>query len=155
MECPILHTLARLNMNNNAVLVIRLFADMGYINLKSMVSSLREKENGTDKPEMDDAGVYNSGNYRTVYSLVTNKSKRGSNDLLKRTMESFVLLKLLLLTDEYFVDNFGNKLYLSDDEVLFTGTMLMHHMMVLWCNSDTIAEIQVSLFVLSVTAIFL
>ncbi|XP_045135937.1 SET and MYND domain-containing protein 4-like [Portunus trituberculatus] len=142
VECSILHTLARLNMSNNAVLAIRLFSDMGYINLKSMVPPLQEKANSTERQELDDAGVYNSGNYRTVYSLVTNKDKRGVNDLLKRTMESFVLLKLLLLTDEYFVDNFGNKLYVDDDEVLFTGTMLMHHMMVLWCNADTIGEIQ-------------
>ena len=130
-------------MSNNAVLVMRLFADMGYINLRSMVPPLQEKTNATHEQALDDAGVYNSGNYRTVYNLVTNKDKRGINDLLKRTMESYVLLKLLLLTDEYFVDNFGNKLYVSDDEMLFTGTMLMRHMMVLWCNADTIGEMQV------------
>lgn len=133
-------------MSNNAVLVIRLFADVGYINLKSMVPPLQQEQNPTKtlNQGLDDAGVYNSGNYRTVFNLVTHRRKRSVNDLLKRTMEAFVLLKLLLLSDEYYVDNFGNKIIVKDDEILFTGAMLMHHMMILWCNADTIGEIQVS-----------
>lgn len=146
VECPILYTLSRLNMSNNAVLVMRLLADTGYINLKSMVPQLQQEESSTKTLNrgLDDGGVYNSGNYRTVFNLATNKKKRGVNDLLKRTMEAFVLLKLLLLSDEYFVDNFGNKIILKEDEILFMGAMMMHHMMMLWCNADTIGEIQVS-----------
>ena len=146
-ECPILYTLQRLNMSNNAVLVIRLFADMGYMKLKSVVPPLQEESLAkTHKQGLDNAGMYNSGDYRTVFSLVTNKRKRGVNDLLKRTMEAFVLLKLLLLTDDYYVDNFGNKICVKEDAIMFTGTMLMHHIMMLWCNADTIGEIQVSRF---------
>lgn len=144
MECSILPTLIRLNMTNNATLALRMFSEIGFPNLVSKVSSLQTEESTTNEKEKGlDGGVYDSANYGTVYNLVTNRKKRGTNDLLKRTMEAFVLLKLLILSEEYFVDESRKKLEVTEEDLIFTGAMLMHHMMILWCNADTIGEMQV------------
>lgn len=145
MECSILPTLIRLNMTSNAFLALRMFAEMGYESLKTSVSLLQE-ETGQKSPKekgLDGDGVYDSASYRTVFNLITNREKRGSNDLLKRTMEAFVLLKLLIMSGQYFVDESGQPINITEDDLIFTGAMLMHHMMTLWCNADTIGEMQV------------
>lgn len=131
------------------MLAVRMFAEMGYHTMKSKVPPLQEEINRTinrtsaQQRGRDENGVYDSASYRSVYNLVTNRDKRNANDLLKRTMEAFVLLKLLILSEEYFVDESGKKIEVTEQELIFTGAMLMHHMMILWCNADTIGEMQV------------
>lgn len=136
-------------MTSNATLVIRLFAEMGHQNMKSKVPPLQAEASRTRAQEigLNGNGLYNSSDYRSVYNLVTNKEKRGTNDLLKRTMEAFVLLKLLLFSEEYFVDESGRKIDVTEDDLIFTGAMLMHHMMILWCNADSIGEMQVCIMI--------
>lgn len=132
-------------MTNNAFLALRMFAEMGYEQLKSKVPPLQEEASQKSAAErgLDGDGVYDSSSYRSVYNLVTNREKRGTNDLLKRTMEAFVLLKLLVLSGEYFVEESGQPIAVTEEDLIFTGAMLMYHMMMLWCNADTIGEMQV------------
>lgn len=140
-------------MTNNATLAIRIFAEIGYNNMKLMVPPLQVEANRTSAKErgLDCDGMYDSANYRSVYNLVTNREKRDTNDLLKRTMEAFVLLKLLISSEQYFVDKSGKKIDVTENDLIFTGSMLMHHMMILWCNADTIGEMQVSVMNFSIS----
>ncbi|KAK8388966.1 hypothetical protein O3P69_020730 [Scylla paramamosain] len=144
-ECPILPTMAELNMGINPLLALNLF-------MKNTLTKLREvapqviAETRHQPPELRGfsyEGVYDHTHYRTVYNLVTNKAKRGYKDLLSKAMEAFVIVKVLQAGGRYFRDSEGEKFYPSEEDLMFTGALLMHHMMNFGCNSGGIFEVEI------------
>lgn len=146
-ECPLMPVLFELSMGINPLLALKLFLKSTHVKLKEMAPTLmaEAKHRRPQHRGFDDDGVYDHRQYRTVYNLVTNKERRSYKDFLSRAMEAFVILKLLQKGERYFKDSEGKAFSPSDEDLLFTGSLLMHHMMNFSCNSGGVFEVEVRL----------
>ncbi|XP_050701007.1 SET and MYND domain-containing protein 4-like [Eriocheir sinensis] len=143
-ECPILPTLFELNMGINPLLALKLFMQTTHEKLREMTPQLMaEARHRPPQYRGFDDDVYDHTHYRTVYNLVTNKEKRGYKDFLSRAMEAFLALKLLQNGGRYFRDGERKAFRPSEEDLIFTGSLLMHHMMNFACNSGGIFEIEI------------
>lgn len=144
-ECPLLPTLFELKMDINPLLALKLFMQTTREKLREMVPQLMAEARHRQPKHrgFDDDHVYDSSHYRTVYNLITNKEKRGYNDLLRKAMEAFITLKILQNGGRYFRDSEGQTFRPSEEELIFTGSLLMHHIMNFSCNSGGLFEIEV------------
>lgn len=139
-------TLYELHMGINPLLALKLFMQTSHEKLREMTPQLMaEARHRPPQYRGFDDGVYDHTHYRTVYNLVTNKEKRGYKDFLNRAMEAFVTLKLLQNGGRYFRDSERKPFRPSEEDLIFTGSLLMHHMMNFACNSAGIFEIEVRL----------
>nr|XP_045593618.1 SET and MYND domain-containing protein 4-like [Procambarus clarkii] len=109
--------------------------------LKEMIPLLRRE--AKDQPPknlgFNKNGVYDSSDYSALYHLTTNKEKIPGHELLVRCMEAFVVTKFLQLSGRYFISCDGEPFTPSHEDIVLTGSTLIHHMMVLHCNSLCIA----------------
>lgn len=147
-ECSILPALAALDMGKNSVLAYRILIQTSYIQLKDIVPVFISEamERTPETLGLNDKGIYDSSDYRTIYHLVTNKENRSVSDLFKRCVMAFTLTKLLQESQQFFIDVTGMPFSPSYDDVLLTGCTLFVHMMNLPCNAHSITELQVNIF---------
>lgn len=139
--------MAELNMAIHPLLALNLFLKNTHTKLREVAPQVIA-ETRHQSPELrgfNPEGVYDNTHYRTVYNLVTNKASRGYKDLLSKAMEAFVIVKVLQAGGRYFRDREGEKFYPSEEDLIFTGALLMHHLMNFGCNSGGIFEVEVSL----------
>ncbi|XP_063398238.1 SET and MYND domain-containing protein 4-like [Mytilus trossulus] len=135
LECPCLGTVKQANIG------------LGYLAFKMVVKAglssvmeyeSQEQEDGCKRSVgFNTDGVYNSDDYNTVYSLVNHSEKRTPEDLFKRTLQAYFLLKCLEKTSYFNIDerkvSFADKCYVA-------GHMLRHIMM-LPCNAHEVSEL--------------
>lgn len=146
-ECLLLPTLVELNMGINPLLALNMLMKTTHSKLREMAPQLMAEARHR-QPQyrgFDDEGVYDHRHYRTVYNLVTNKERRGYKDFLSKAMEAFVIVKLLQTGGRYFKDCEGKAFRPSEEDLIFTGSLLMHHIMNFSCNSGGIFEVEVRL----------
>ncbi|XP_045593479.1 SET and MYND domain-containing protein 4 [Procambarus clarkii] len=140
-ECPIVSTLRLLDIKSFLALAYRLMIKTSHAKLKEMIPLLQceTKDQPLKNLGFNKNGVYDSSDYSAVYHLTTNKEKIPGHELFVRCMEAFVVTKLLLLSGRYFISCDGEPFTPSHEDIVLTGSTLIHHMMVLHCNSLCIA----------------
>ncbi|XP_069183194.1 SET and MYND domain-containing protein 4-like [Procambarus clarkii] len=139
-ECPVVLTLRLLDINNLA-LAYRLMMKTSHAKLKEMIPLL-QCEAKTQPPKnlgFNKNRIYDASDYRSVYHLTANKEKLSVHEIFARCIEAFIVTKLLLLSGRYFISCDGEPFTPSHEDIVLTGSTLIHHMMVLKCNSFCIA----------------
>ena len=89
----------------------------------------------------NEENTYDTADYRTVYTLVTNSKQRGVGDLFKRALMACYLLKILEMTPFFYnggSDPHNVKLF---DKVAM-GAVLLRHLQNLPCNAHEITELE-------------
>ena len=144
-ECLLLPTLSELNMGINPLLALKLFFKNTRVKLREVAPQVmtEARHQPPESRGFNSEGVYDHTHYRSVYNLVTNKERRGYKDLLSKAMEAFVIMKLIQTGGRYFKDSEGKMFHPSEKDLIFTGSLLMHHMMNFSCNSGGIFEVEV------------
>ncbi|XP_042205046.1 SET and MYND domain-containing protein 4-like isoform X2 [Homarus americanus] len=146
-ECPILPTFSALDMGKNPYLAYRILMKISHVRLKEIMPLL-QCEAKTQAPEtlgFNKEGIYDATDYRSVYHLVTNKDKRSKSDLIRRCMQAFIVTKLLQQSGRYFLDSDGKPLAPSHEDIILTGSTLIHHMMNLICNAEADGIMEIDL----------
>lgn len=142
IECRILPTVVALGLANRN-LTYKLLKSFSYKNLSCM---LKELEKDTpDKPEeagMNKNGIYNSASYQTVYHLCTNKDGQPFEFLIVQCQLAFIMTKLLVLSERFFIDDNGEPFTPSREELITTGGVLLSHVLKIRCNLFEIRDVK-------------
>ncbi|XP_063856656.1 SET and MYND domain-containing protein 4-like [Scylla paramamosain] len=139
-ECPILRRINYLNIKVRGILACRILFKTTFDKLKKHYEIIMaEGKKPLQVRGVTRDGVFSSGNYLSVYSMVGRK-KHNNVDKMARAMEAFVLLKLLRASNRFFVDAEGWRLEPSWEDQLFIGSLLLHHLTNLWRTADAFFE---------------
>ncbi|XP_069188801.1 SET and MYND domain-containing protein 4-like [Procambarus clarkii] len=140
-ECPVVSAFCLLDMGRVLTLAYRIMMKTSHAKLKEMIPLLRReaKEQPPENLGFNRNGIYDSSDYRAVYHLTTNQEKLSSQELFKRCIQAFIVTKLLQLSGRYFLSCDGEPFIPSHEDIILTGSTLIHHMMVLQCNSYCIS----------------
>lgn len=91
------------------MLAMRILTSSGKIYLEYVINKLREEcESRKNRPDFqrqigfNEDAVYDSADYRTIYSLIANSSQRGVGDLFKRSLMAVYLLRILEMTPFFY-----------------------------------------------------
>lgn len=138
-ECRVLPTLYELGNKAFMCLPCRVMIKTSHIKIKKMIPLLQQevKDQPPETLGFNKDGIYDSTDYRSVYHLVTNKEKRDETGYFKFSMRAFILTKLLQ-QGHYFLDDHGNPFTPSHEDIILTGSTLIHHLMNLQSNSAEI-----------------
>ena len=149
IECQQLDLIQAANLGKNAMLAFRILTSSGKIYLEYVVNKVREENEKNEKeggpPErqgFNEENVYDSADYRTIYTLVTNAKQRGVGDLFKRGLMAAYMLKILELTPFFFNGGADPRNVKLQDKVLIGG-ILLTHLQNLPCNAHEISEIEI------------
>ncbi|CAL4064744.1 unnamed protein product, partial [Meganyctiphanes norvegica] len=109
-ECRVLPSLVERGLGLNSILSCRVLAHIPFPQLKSIISKHKEEKHVMTRQlrGFNDQGVYKSSDYGTVFHLEGNFDARELDDLLKKCCLAFILTKLLISSNSYFVDELGN-----------------------------------------------
>lgn len=128
------------------LLAFRILTKTSFAHLKKWVPILRE-EMWNKKPEtkgFNEQGMYISSDYRTVFHLVTNREYMKDDVLLYLFVEAFILTKLLQRTEHFFTDTDGVPFTPKEEDLILTGSLLVHHLMSVICNCQGLGPFKVS-----------
>ena len=143
-ECPILTRLNHLNIEVRGILACRILFKTTFNKLKENYEVImNEEKKSLQNRGLSQDGVFLSNDYLSVYSMI-GKQKHTSVDKLARAIEAFVLLKLLIASNRFFVNTDGRRLEPSWEDQLFTGSLLSHHLTNLWRTADALFETEVN-----------
>ena len=78
-----------------------------------------------ERQGFNEDGVYDSADYRTIFTLVGNAKQRGVGDLFKRGLMAAYLLKILELTPFFFNGGADPRNTKLQDKVLIGGILLL------------------------------
>lgn len=143
-ECPILKRLNDLNIEVRGILACRILFKTTFHKLQENYEVItNEGEKPLETRGFTQDGTFRSDDYLSVYSMV-GKRKHNSVEKLARGIEAFILLKLLIASNRFFVNAEGRRLEPSWEDQLFTGSLLLHHLTHLWHTADAFFETEVN-----------
>lgn len=149
VECQQLDLILDSTLGKMAMLAMRILTSSGKIYLDYIISKLEEEADARkDQPDatrklaFNEEDIYDSADYRTIYSLVTNSKQRGVGDLFKRALMSLYLLKILELTP-FFYNGGSDPKNVKLNEKVAMGAVLLLHLQNLPCNAHEISELEV------------
>jgi len=149
IECQQLDLIVGANLGKNAMLAFRILTSSGKIYLEYVVNKVKDElakpETEGNAPErlgFNEDGVYDSSDYRTVYTLVPNTKQRGVGDLFKRGLMAAFMLKMLELTPFFFNGGSDPRNVKLQDKIL-VGGILLTHLQNLPCNAHEVAEVEI------------
>lgn len=143
-ECKILPTLLVLNFPLPLILASRILTKVSYGQLKQWVPHLRE-EVRNQNPEtkgLNNEGIYDSSDYRTVYHLLMGKKHLQKNNLYGVCMNAFILTKLLEASENFFI-NSGVPFTPSQEDFILTAYLLLHQCFGLGVHSRHVVDLKV------------
>ncbi|XP_047473086.1 SET and MYND domain-containing protein 4-like [Penaeus chinensis] len=145
-ECEVLPALAAFS-DEMATLVFRLLMKLTFPRLKELLPILRQEETTLppEKRGFNEEGLYDAGDFRAIYHLCTNKHHLSSLMSLRMCTVAFIITKILIACNKYFVDRHGNPLSPNDEDIALVGGTLVRILMVVSTNSFAFKELQVSL----------
>ncbi|KAK7078355.1 hypothetical protein SK128_023496 [Halocaridina rubra] len=149
-ECSTLHCLEALQIASEdqklVTLVYKIVLNYGCEKLMAILPILqRESAFPPYQRGFNSEGKYDSNDFRTVYHLVTNKECYPPEELFKKCMTAFILMKLLVESEKYFVDKAGVPRQAAKEELLAAGATLFHLLLNISCNSTEVLNKEVSL----------
>nr|XP_045593541.1 SET and MYND domain-containing protein 4-like [Procambarus clarkii] len=135
-ECPIVETLHVLENGGLLAVAYKLMMKTSHAKFKEIIPLLQyEAKNQPPKNlGFNKNGIYDASDYRSVYHLTTNKDKLSSEEL-KICIQAFIVTKLLQLSGRYFLSCDGEPFTPSLEDIILTGSTLIHHIMIINCNS--------------------
>ncbi|XP_068215695.1 SET and MYND domain-containing protein 4-like [Palaemon carinicauda] len=144
LECPILPALGA--MNTCLIIPFRIITKLPISTLRSLLAQFRSEKDGKSPLALgfNEKGIYDPTSYRAIYCLVTNKEKRDSRTLFTICAGAFMLTKLLLRSQRYFVDDSQKPIEPSREDVIAIGSALFHHIMSDLSNGHHYGELQIS-----------
>merc|ERR1719342_15800 len=97
VECPLLPTLAGLNLGKNPILAHKMLTKMSFPELKELIPKLKNEINSKYPifNGFNESGNYISKEYRTVYNLMTNAGERSVSDLFNKCARAVIVTKLM------------------------------------------------------------
>ncbi len=132
------------------MLAMRILTSSGKIYLEYVISKLREeadaRRGNPDGPRLlgfNEESIYDSADYRTIFTLISNTKQRGVGDLFKRALMACYLLKVLEKTPFFY--NGGSdphNVKMVDKGAM--GAILLKHLQNLPCNAHEITELEMS-----------
>lgn len=144
VECPLLPTLAGLNLGKNPILAHKMMTKMSFLELKELIPKLKSEINSKYPifNGFNESGNYISKEYRTVYNLMTNAGERSVSDLFNKCARAVIMTKLMIQNPRYFVGE-NKEIYMpTDEDVILIGTTLFTHLASIECNDYIITELQ-------------
>ncbi|XP_066945763.1 SET and MYND domain-containing protein 4-like [Macrobrachium rosenbergii] len=129
LECPILPALG--SMNTCLIIPYRIVTKLPFAAVKDLLTQFRSEKDSKSPLALgfNDKGVYDPNSYRTIYCLVTNQEKRDSRSLFTICAGAFMLTKLLIRSQRYFVDDSLKPFEPSKEDAVAIGSALFHHIM--------------------------
>lgn len=121
-----------------------------FVKLKVLVPKLRT-ETETKHPSrlgFNEDGVYDPSDYRTFYHLLTNKNNRNIENLFDQCLMAVIMLKFLLVSEKFFINEAGIPFTPSSEDLIFTGGILFHHLLNVDANNGTVLELEVCVLLL-------
>ncbi|KAK3872646.1 hypothetical protein Pcinc_022288 [Petrolisthes cinctipes] len=144
-ECPVLPVFHNMDMGDNPVRAYKVMMKVGYTALKNSLPQLQSEAVNKSSKDLgfnSEGDIYGS-DYWSVFHLITNKDKRPRSDILKRCLQAFIVTKLLVKSKRFFITNDGVAFTPSQEDLVMTGSTLIHHLMSFTCNTDSINELKV------------
>ncbi|CAL4082007.1 unnamed protein product [Meganyctiphanes norvegica] len=142
VECLTLPTLASLYIGNYCPLVYKIITQTPYKTLKSHmpVWNNHVAESSPILQGFNRKKLFDSSDFSSTYALISNVWQRSVNDLFKRTAMAFLLTKLLIKSNQYFIGSSGEPFPPNHKDTSLLGSTLMTLIMSLPCNAHSIEE---------------
>ena len=86
--------------------------------------------------------MYDTADYRTIFTLVANSKDRGVGDLFKRSLMALYLLKVLEMTPFFYNGGADPRNVKIKDKVAM-GAVILKHLQNLPCNAHEISEMEI------------
>ncbi|KAK7072872.1 hypothetical protein SK128_011166 [Halocaridina rubra] len=144
LECNILPYLG--TMNTSMIIPYKILTRTPFRHLKKLLQLYKEEKESKMAGALgfNARGIYDSEDYRTMCCLVTNQEKRDQRSLFTICAGAFILTKLLLLNQEYFLDEMGSYCEPTQDDIVVVGGALFYHVMSDLSNGHRYGELQAS-----------
>ncbi|CAL4064349.1 unnamed protein product, partial [Meganyctiphanes norvegica] len=127
--------------------VFSIISQIPFIELKTRVPTLRKEvhEKHRQYHGFDENSVYDSEKYQSVYHMEGNFTKRTVNQLLHLCTVSFIMVKMLIESKQYFIDETGCLFEPTESDIVLVGSVCLDHICKVLCNSAEIDEYQVKI----------
>lgn len=142
-ECPVLALINALNIDVRGILACRILFKTTFQKLKGMREQISAEQNKpADIKGLTQEGALRSDDYLAVYSMIGKKAHSRTKKM-ERAAEAFLLLKLMIYCNRFFVKADGKPYQPSREDKLFVGSLLLHHLINLWQTADGYYEVEV------------
>ncbi|XP_066940518.1 SET and MYND domain-containing protein 4-like [Macrobrachium rosenbergii] len=143
LECKILPTLMALDLTKRN-LAIKMLKICNYSEFCDLIENLRKEEYLYNQHLATNAPMNFkiSSDFRAVYHLCTNKDRSSFEFLFLQCQISFVLMKLLLQSERFFVDKNGDPIVPDQNAILRTGAVLLANAIKLHFNPYQIFDVK-------------
>ncbi|XP_064093720.1 SET and MYND domain-containing protein 4-like [Macrobrachium nipponense] len=143
LECKILPTLMALELTKRN-LAIKMLKICNYSEFCDLIENLRKEELAYNQHLATNAPMSFkiSSDFRAVYHLCTNKDRSSFEFLFLQCQISFVLMKLLLQSERFFVDDNGDPVEPDLRAILRTGAVLLANAIKLHFNPYQIFDLK-------------
>lgn len=131
--------------NINLCLVQKLMLKTTFVKLKDLVPKLRAEAETKSPSQLgfNEDGVYDPSDYRTFYHLLTSKNNRGMDFLFQECLRAVILLKILLESERFFINEAGIPFTPSSEDLIFTGGIIFHHCLNVDTNNGIVLDLEV------------
>ncbi|KAK7075804.1 hypothetical protein SK128_011385, partial [Halocaridina rubra] len=142
--CTLLSSVIALKHSDYANMALHLLTKITHRQLKERYVTLQEEEVKLPPNTlgMNEQGIYDSGDYRTVFHLQTNKNMKSSLEDFEISSEVFSLMKILLDGRRYFVNENNEAFYPTNQDCTLVGSALFRHFMMLRSSLFNIGELK-------------
>ncbi|KAK7084937.1 hypothetical protein SK128_013959 [Halocaridina rubra] len=135
LECRIVPILLPLGLISYSQ-VIRMFRHYSHKQVMGIIDEVKkEKRVKLEEAGRNSQGIYSSNSYRPVYRLCSHKEKLSFEQLLEFCQIAYVLTKLLIKSERYFVDEKGVPYVPSKNDCIATGAIVLSNIIKLEHNS--------------------
>ncbi|CAL4084916.1 unnamed protein product, partial [Meganyctiphanes norvegica] len=140
-ECSLLTTVAALGVPHFAeVLRILTKTTFNIIRKRFRALQIEREVKSPDLLGFNQASVYDSSSYETVYHLVGNLQERSVLDIIKSCSEAYIIIDLLRQCDKFFTNENGQIQSPSKDDLIIAGSACLTHLLSTFCNSFELGE---------------
>ncbi|CAL4058712.1 unnamed protein product [Meganyctiphanes norvegica] len=145
IECHLLPTMTEL-VSPVLHRIINIIAQIPYSELKTKISQCKQEE--MNKPRkhhgFNDHMIYDSTDYRTIYHLEGNFSRRLLQQLIHLCAIASIAVKMLIKSNMYFVDEEGIPFEPSESDIVFVGSVCLDQLNKVLCNASMVDEYQIN-----------
>ncbi|KAG7163084.1 SET and MYND domain-containing protein 4-like isoform X1 [Homarus americanus] len=131
-ECPVLPILTS-NQSEIGItfkVLYRLMIKTSHAKVKEMIPLLQceAKDKSPETLGFHKEGIYDVGDYRSVYHFVKKKKKQDVMDIIEHYIFAFIITKCLQQSGRYFINDNGETFTPSHEDLILTGSTVSHHL---------------------------
>ncbi|XP_031832591.1 protein-lysine N-methyltransferase SMYD4 [Nomia melanderi] len=145
IECLVVPSMLKLNLKDLDLFVLRLAIQaVRESSIQDLRKELEDVENEKDlrRKGFSKNGIFESNQYRSILSLVTNSEKRTVDDLFRKSLDACFTLYFLATCTDMFGSPLQKDLsvLMKNPDVLFVGSLILRHQQVIPSNMHTFTE---------------